>query len=58
MTILLTVENDDYRQILSALACSRAEISAYEIFNFQSGTTTLKKLFERKFEKGTAGRVA
>ena len=45
MIILLNVKNDAYRRIFGAQACSRAEISFYQILKHVNGQTTLKNHF-------------
>ena len=52
MIILLSVKNDAYRRIIGAQACSRAEISFYEILKLETGQTTLKNHFFPKIFLG------
>ena len=49
MIILLNVKNDAYWRIFGAWACSRAEISFFEILKHQSGQTTLQYHFYQTF---------
>ena len=56
MIILFNVKNDAYRRIFGVQACSRAEISFYEILKHQSGQTTLQNHFFQKFFQRSISR--
>ena len=43
MVILLRIKNDAYSRILGAQACSRAEISHFEILRLQTGATEISE---------------